>query len=134
MSYFIWIPRQLEQRIRDMAPSFEELIVITGPLYLPSQSDDNTWHMSYPMMMNERYHKSIAIPTHMYKIICAKQSQSQYLMGAVIIPNRDIPISIPLSTFAVSLSTIEHASGYMFFPHLLRDTNNHINTTKLLQA
>lgn len=113
-------------------------IVFTGPLYLPNKFENNKQYVCYEVL---KTNPPVAVPTHFFKIILCElkkddSNKVERVLASYIIPNAPIPPNTPLriliinyyihytvliiETFAVPLSKVEQASGYLFFPNLVK--------------
>ncbi|XP_072032272.1 nuclease EXOG, mitochondrial-like isoform X2 [Amphiura filiformis] len=100
---------------------FEEVRVISGPLFLPSEGKDGKKYIKYQVIGDN----NVAVPTHLYKVIVtegALQSTQKGVTGpfagAFIVPNEPIKSKEPLKQYQVPLMKLEKASGVQFFPKL----------------
>ena len=91
-----------EDFVRRLTARFSDVYVFTVPLYLPRQSADGKWRVSYEVIGSP---PSVSVPTHFAKVILGVannigfgQSKS-FSMGAFVIPNSMIPDSAPLRGF-----------------------------------
>ena len=94
-------------------------------------NDASRWIVSYEMIGKE---PSIGVPTHFYKIILAKRPKSgnlsgnvpsapnakfdensEFAIGAFVLPNAPIPDNAPLESFRVPIDAVERAAGLSFF-------------------
>lgn len=87
--------KKLENQIRDLVNERGEVIVYTGPVYLPENSSGGKRYMKYQVIGKN----DVAVPTHLYKLIQAGEGRVAY-----IIPNQEIELS-DLHDFVVSVST-----------------------------
>lgn len=106
-----------EDFVRRLTSKFEDLYVFTIPLYLPRQTSDGKWRVSYEVIGNP---PSVSVPTHFAKVILGtgfKSSEgsliakaglgSSVALGAFVMPNSMIPDSAPLRSFEAD-STLGH--------------------------
>lgn len=122
--------------VRDLTKNFTDVYVFTGPLFLPQPMKDSTassilkqpqtgsnpgYYVYYPVLGTI---PNVAVPTHFFKVILATNSSGsgEYAMGAFVLPNKAIDSKTPLTNFQVQLSSIEKASGLVFFEKLDRST------------
>ncbi|KAJ1550699.1 nuclease, partial [Nowakowskiella sp. JEL0078] len=101
----------LEHFVRDLTNTFDEFSVVTGPLYLPHQENDGKYYVKYQMLGNP---PNTAVPTHFFKAILGKNGDDVTL-GAFILPNSPISVTIPLSEFEIALEVIERSAGVSLF-------------------
>lgn len=103
----IWL--KLESQVRKWTALFPHQYVISGPLFLPKNGT-----VTYPVIGAS----AVAVPTHFFKVILGKRSDSSTEVQAFLLPNEAIPISSDLSIFRISLQTLEEKSGLKFFPRV----------------
>ncbi|PVU98114.1 hypothetical protein BB561_000102 [Smittium simulii] len=103
-----------ESFVRNLTKSYDDVYVITGPLYLPNQDPiTKKWYVKYEMIGNP---PNVAVPTHFYKIIlCKNQNSTQFFKQGFVLPNQEISNNKPLQDFVVPVHYIEKASGLKFF-------------------
>lgn len=125
----IWA--KLEENTRYWAKEYNDVYVITGPIYYKGEPlgylgkggevrlmDGSKGARGLHSVENGR----VAIPTHMYKIIYAPEINQ---MLAFIIPNTAInPAELP--RYRVTVDTVESLTGLDFFPEM-----NYNNQTTL---
>ncbi|KAJ9123635.1 hypothetical protein QFC24_003851 [Naganishia onofrii] len=126
----------LEDFCRRLTGNFEDVYVFTVPLYLPAQSPDGKWRVSYEVIGNP---PNIAVPTHFAKVILTSRSQNasssfgfggsskssvvggvteaarDISIGAFVLPNAVIPDEVPLTAFQVPVESVEKAAGLTLF-------------------
>lgn len=131
---------RLEQFIRNLVHNkqYENIYVITGPLYIPkfkynnessssSSSSSNAnaygrWVQEYPLIGTPLHW--IHVPTHYYKVILTETADASMAIAAFLVPNQAIPSSKDMKEFLVPLSSVSTLSGLKFFQHKL--DNEHI--------
>ena len=128
---------RLEMWCRDLTKSYQDVWVISGPLWMPSLSEGEkaggevggdsasgggkrrgeVRTVKYSVLGVGQ----VAVPTHLYKIILVTDPKlDQPLLGSFIVPN--IPIADKhLETFQVKLEDIEKNVGIIFHPSLQRN-------------
>lgn len=133
-----------EMYCRDLTKQFSDVRVISGPLWLPLDHENETNHqqnqeqdaLQQRMLPNGRpckKHKivsyqvigqnEVAVPTHLYKIIMAEDpSLEMPLMSAFIVPNHPIANDKALVDFKVPLSALERKVGLRFHSLLNRNS------------
>lgn len=124
-----------------------EVVVFTGPLYLPQRvkPDRNAppnaprYEMRHPMLGDPP--RLVAVPTHFFKVALVLEKKKRRngngttgsgggsesgggggkakAIGAWVMPNATIPPETPLSAFCVPLSALEDAAGGRFFQGVL---------------
>ncbi|PVU84772.1 hypothetical protein BB559_007422 [Furculomyces boomerangus] len=112
----------LEIFVRNLTKSFDDVYCITGPLYLPSQDPDTKkWYVKYQVIGNP---PNVAVPTHFYKIVLTKNSNSPaHFIQGFVLPNDRVSDKINLENFIVPIEAIEKASGLEFFSSVDKDKN-----------
>lgn len=147
--------RILELFARDLAVSgpFEDVYVITGPLFLPTplnkpksitssapslligngnNNHDVTesgravqWEMRYSLLGDPP--ALLSVPTHFFKIIIGVSDRSfpqANAVAAFVLPNSSSPAKAEsLKNYLVPLESLEAASGISFFPELERSSS-----------
>lgn len=112
-----------EDFVRRLTSQFSDLYVFTVPLYLPRQSSDGKWRVTYEVIGTP---PKVSVPTHFAKVILGTGhlssgpsmvglGQSGMALGAFIMPNSMIPNSAPLRSFEVDVSAVESAAGLTLF-------------------
>ncbi|VDL62440.1 unnamed protein product, partial [Hymenolepis diminuta] len=103
----VW--NSLEKHIRKVARKSANVVVVTGPLFIPGSAVSELGHrlVVYELIGSN----NVAVPTHFFKAIAVqKKLGSPWSTFAWIIPNRELPTKEPFDTFAVSLKTLERAA------------------------
>jgi endonuclease G len=134
-----------EDFVRRLTARFADLYVFTIPLYLPRQSSDGKWRVSYEVIGNP---PNVSVPTHFAKVILGVGAPSPaaaaatashptfkadgppttgrpsrgaaMALGAFVMPNSVIPNEAPLESFAVPVETVERAAGLTLFPPAIK--------------
>lgn len=107
----IW--KKLESLIREWAIKENELYIVTGPIIQPGYSQIG-------------YMNKVAVPQYYYKVILRYEKKNKKAIG-LILPNEGS--QQPLSTFAVSVDSVESMTGLDFFPNLPDDEEKEIEST-----
>uniref|UniRef100_UPI003AAF650C nuclease EXOG, mitochondrial-like n=1 Tax=Centroberyx gerrardi TaxID=166262 RepID=UPI003AAF650C len=126
---------RLEMYCRELTQRFQDVWVVSGPLVLPREEEEDGRKMvSYQVIGKD----DVAVPTHLFKAIlvqngtdvnnndadAADQSAAPVLaLGAFVVPNRPIGFERPLTDFQVSLPELERASGLTLYPGLPRPSD-----------
>lgn len=110
----IWA--SFERFVRGLVKNFDEVYVLTGPLYLPKQDENGKFYVKYEVIGRD---KTVAVPTHFFKVILGVSKGMNY-MGGFVLPNEGTEKDIMLDTFFTPVSAIERASGLNFFPEVDR--------------
>jgi endonuclease G len=95
---------------RKLTPLFDEIIVYTGPLYLPKRDSENSATLVVKIIGAP---PSIFVPTHFFKIILAK-SGLHYYHAAFVLPNEPIDNGKPLMEFLTPIDAIARSTGIQF--------------------
>ncbi|KAN0064227.1 nuclease [Thecaphora frezii] len=135
-----------EDFVRRLTARFADLYVFTIPLYLPRQSSDGKWRVTYEVIGNP---PNVSVPTHFAKVILgvgaasssdratapdptpaaggltsklgfAAHDANMLALGAFVMPNSVIPNEAPLESFAVPVETVERAAGLTLFPPAIK--------------
>ncbi|KAG0211146.1 nuclease [Mortierella sp. GBA30] len=107
-----------ENFCRNLTKKYQDVYVITGPLYLPYQDPtDNKFYVKHEVIGNP---PNIGVPTHFYKIILTDRGNGDMSVGAFVLPNNTIQNEVPLTAFQVPVEAVEKASGLKFFEMLER--------------
>lgn len=107
---------RLEMFCRDLARRFEDVHVISGPLFLPRTEDDGKKYVKYQVIGEGE----VAVPTHLYKIVVASRADDRQHVGVFVVPNEPIPSYRELSEFSVPLHEVERRTGVSFLERLDR--------------
>ncbi|KAF9908844.1 nuclease [Linnemannia zychae] len=107
-----------ENFCRTLTKKYQDVYVITGPLYLPYQDPtDNKYYIKHEVIGNP---PNIGVPTHFYKVILTDRGNGDMSVGAFVLPNNVIHNDVPLTAFQVPVEAVEKASGLKFFETLER--------------
>ncbi|KAI8821809.1 uncharacterized protein EV422DRAFT_527077 [Fimicolochytrium jonesii] len=104
-----------EHFVRTLTKDFDDVYVITGPLYLPKLEDDGKHYVKYEMIGNP---PNVAVPTHFYKVVLGVKGKTE-AMATFVLPNTEIG-DVPLQEFVLPLDAVERAAGVVFFPEVNR--------------
>lgn len=127
-----------EDFVRRLTSQFKDLYVFTVPLYLPRQSMDGKWRVSYEVIGSP---PRVSVPTHFAKVILGTgkmtpssgilgmSGQSTMALGAFIMPNSMIPDSAPLRSFEVDVDAVENAAGLSLFPPAIKSASKKLCDT-----
>ncbi|CCH43177.1 Mitochondrial nuclease [Wickerhamomyces ciferrii] len=103
----------LEFFCRDLTKVYNNVRIVTGPLYLPKRQPDGKWRVSYEVIGNP---PNVAVPTHFFKLIVAENpsknpNDDSLSVTAFVLPNEEISNSTPLKSFEVPVEALERSSG-----------------------
>ncbi|OAF71216.1 hypothetical protein A3Q56_01001 [Intoshia linei] len=104
--------QRLENYCRCLLKHYEFVWVISGPLFLPKK-ENNKQVISYEIIGENK----VSVPTHIFKIILAK-NDTDCDLGCVVIPNAVISYNAKVDNFVRSLDFIEKWSGFTYFPKI----------------
>lgn len=104
---------RMEMHVRTLAKEFGEVIVFSGPLFLPEKLDSGKLQLRYPVIGENQ----LSVPTHLYKLIIVEKPNEDPMVGAFIIPNLGIKTQ-PLTNFQVPLEELVKQSGISFLSKL----------------
>ncbi|CAH8569975.1 unnamed protein product [Dicrocoelium dendriticum] len=108
----------LEKYVRAIARNTHNVVVVTGPLFLPHASPDATKKFVTYEVIGPN---DVAVPTHFFKAISIQEApNSSWKIFAWVLPNMVLPEKVDLRQFQVPLSAVERASGLKLFPNLPR--------------
>lgn len=111
----IWA--ELESRVRKWVKKRGECWIITGPLfYDPLEEDPATADGIIPYFTIGD--GEVAVPTHTYKIVLAKNAQGQWEAIAFVMDNKAHAQPYRLHLHRTTIDWIEERSGLDFFPEL----------------
>lgn len=99
-----------EDFARRLTQKYDNVRIMTGPLYLPKLHEDGKYRVTYEMV---GLPPNIAVPTHFFKLIVGETSNSNdpISVGAFVMPNSEISNSTPLTDFQVPVEALERSSG-----------------------
>ncbi|KAJ3028927.1 UNVERIFIED_CONTAM: nuclease [Siphonaria sp. JEL0065] len=104
-----------ERYVRGLVKSFDEVYVVTGPMYLPKLDEsDGKYYVKYEVIGRD---KNIAVPTHFYKVILGVKNGKHYL-GSFVLANEGVSQDTSLDSFLMPVAAIEKSTGLEFFPFL----------------
>jgi endonuclease G len=98
---------KLEKHVRDLTKEYQNVYVVTGPLYLPLQEADGKRYVKYQVIGQN----DVAVPTHFFKVITLENWQGAIEKRAYILPNQEISSKIPLDQFKTTIQKVERAAG-----------------------
>lgn len=106
---------RLEKYVKDLTRRYEDVFVVTGPLFLPSWgAGGRKWMMQHELIGTPP--RLVSVPTHFYKVVLARRPGAAAAVAAFVVPNAGIPADTPLTSFVVPLHRLEEAAGLVFFP------------------
>lgn len=103
----------LEKHVRNLTKKYSSVEVFTGPLYMPQEDiEGNRWVIYQVIGKN-----NVAVPTHYYKVLALSDNLGAKKIDAYIIPNQEISLKTPLSSFQTTLEKVQSLAGIKFFPN-----------------
>jgi endonuclease G len=137
---------RMERMGRRLTERYEDVFVLSGPLFLPTRTADGRWESSHEWIGAPP--KLVAVPTHYFKVfLCVgrrhrvgaaapageeddEDSDGQGVDAKVaelvrrgdaavagfVVPNRSMEDNVPLETFLVPLRDLEMVGGFRVFP------------------
>lgn len=109
----IW--KKLENQVRSWAVEYEELLVVTGPIFLQRE------------ITSEIGENEVSIPDYFYKIIFDIYPP-EYKMIAFLLKNEKS--NVPLLEYVISVDSLEQISGFDFFPMLPDSLENRLENNE----
>lgn len=99
----------VEDFARRLTGKFDNVRIMTGPLFLPKQGEDGKFRVTYEVIGSP---PNIAVPTHFFKLIVGENNGSDKLsVGAFVLPNDKIDNNEPLTKFQVPVEALERSTG-----------------------
>ncbi|OWF56352.1 nuclease EXOG, mitochondrial-like [Mizuhopecten yessoensis] len=106
---------RLEMYCRELTQRYHAVTIFSGPLSLPSPSDNGKLVVTYPVIGKNQ----VAVPTHLYKVIIVEDTNSNPVaIGSFIVPNEPIGFEHALTEYQVPLDDVERKTGVTFTPKL----------------
>lgn len=113
----IW--RDLEAQIRDLVLADGEAWVVTGNVFM---SSDSHFVTPFEFIGNGR----VAIPSHCFKAVLSSRDDGDYSMFAFLMPNQRDRLPGDPGNYILSVNRLEEITGYDFFPDLPDDIENRL--------
>ena len=98
---------KLERHVRDLTKDYQNVYVVSGPLYLPNIEENGRRFVKYEVIGPN----DVSVPTHFFKVISFEDRQGRKETQAFIMPNEGIPENASLDSFRVSIEKVERAAG-----------------------
>lgn len=99
----------LEDFCRRLTQSYDNVRILTGPLYLPKKCDDDKFRVTYEMVGTP---PNVAVPTHFFKLVVGEKIGNEKIsVAAFVLPNDVISNETPLTEFQVPVEALERSSG-----------------------
>lgn len=104
--------KTLEEKVRDWAAADSAIVIVCGPIV----------EKGYQTIGSNK----VAIPQRFFKVILAPYLDSPKVIGFIMKNDKE---SLPLSSYAVSIDSIEKVTGMDFFSALPDELENRIEST-----
>ena len=99
----------ISPQVRRLTNSYDNVRVMTGPLYLPKLMPDGKYRVSYEVIGSP---PNIAVPTHFFKLIVGERNGDDKIScAAFVLPNDVIDNSTSLTSFQVPIDALETSTG-----------------------
>lgn len=99
----------LEDFCRRLTQSYDNVRILTGPLYLPKKCEDDKFRVTYEMVGTP---PNVAVPTHFFKLVVGEKIGNEKIsVAAFVLPNDVISNETPLTEFQVPVEALERSSG-----------------------
>lgn len=99
----------LEDFARRLTEKYDDVRIMTGPLFLPKKCADDKYRVTYEVIGSP---PNIAVPTHFFKLIVGERTGLESIaVGAFVLPNDRIDNATPLTNFQVPVEALERSSG-----------------------
>ena len=108
---------QLEAAIRNWLTERGDGYVITGPMFYDPKEEDA--HTATGVIAHKVIGPDgVAVPTHFYKIVVAKDARGQWESIAFVLENRKYPKPYDFAKYIRSIDWIQQRTGIDFMPEL----------------
>lgn len=98
-----------EHFARQLTNKYDNVRIMTGPLFLPKKGDDDKYTVTYEVIGSP---PNIAVPTHFFKLLVGENiGQEKISVAAFVLPNSRIDNEEPLTKFQVPIEALERSSG-----------------------
>lgn len=121
----IW--RQLEEEVRDMVMDIGEAWIVSGNAFLSADS----MFISPRVWIGFHDELNVAVPTHLFKVILAKDEDGDFSMYAFLMPNERQRREDPTEDFQISVDRLEEITDYDFFSVLPNSIENDLESEEL---
>ena len=101
---------QLERYARDLTRDYENVYVLSGPLYLPTIEENGKRYVKYEVLGQN----NVSVPTHFFKIISLEDAHGNKETQAFILPNEPIAEKTSLDCFKTTVEKVEKCAGIVF--------------------
>ena len=114
--------KQLETEIRLMVSDIGEAWIVTGNVFL----SNDTSFISPRVWIGHDDELNVAVPTHLFKAILAKDEDGDFSTYAFLIPNERQRREDPTEEYQISVNCLEQITGYDFFSEIEDSDENDI--------
>lgn len=98
-----------EDFCRRLTKKYDNVRIMTGPLYLPKKCDDDKFRVTYEVIGSP---PNIAVPTHFFKLVVGERSGDEKISAAAfVLPNEQIDNNTNLTDFQVPIEALERSTG-----------------------
>jgi len=106
---------RLERWCRELTEHYRSVVVISGPLWLPTRVENDKRFVEYQLLGSVG--PGVAVPTHFFKVVvCEDTGGNKALQSrAFVLPNKQINPSQDLLAFAVQMEDLSSVAGLQFF-------------------
>lgn len=117
MNRGVWL--RLENYVRRRAKESNNTYVVSGPLYMPTETKDGKKYLRFEIIGES----NVAVPTHFYKVLLTEgkrvRGKPEAIIEAFVIPNSpDIDRQAHIDEYRITVEELplyEQASGLLFF-------------------
>lgn len=98
-----------EDFARRLTQKYDDVRIMTGPLYLPKLCEDGKYRVTYEMIGSP---PNVAVPTHFFKLVVGeRRGADSVAVAAFVMPNDVINNTDPLTKFQVPVEALERSLG-----------------------
>lgn len=98
-----------EDFCRRLTQKYDNVRIMTGPLYLPKLCEDDKYRVTYEVIGSP---PNIAVPTHFFKLVVGEKNGDELIAAAAfVMPNEPIDNARSLTEFQVPIDALERSSG-----------------------
>ncbi|ABN68336.1 Mitochondrial nuclease [Scheffersomyces stipitis CBS 6054] len=98
-----------EDFARRLTNRYDNVRIMTGPLFLPKRCDDGKYRVTYEVIGSP---PNVAVPTHFFKLIVGENNGDDRIsVGAFVLPNERIDNTDDLTKYQVPVEALERSTG-----------------------
>lgn len=98
-----------EDFTRRLTQTYDDVRILTGPLYLPKKCEDGKFRVTYEVIGSP---PNVAVPTHFFKLVVGEKKGDDVLrVAAFVMPNEIISNNDHLTEYQVPVEALERSSG-----------------------